>query len=67
MLKTGAHWKDSIKKFRLIIKKKSPDEKISLCINGIKKQDASTFVFEKNDFIPKSDLKILFLRPTPTN
>lgn len=62
VLKTGAHWKDAIKKFRLIIKKKSPDEKISLCVNGIKKQDASTFVLEKSDFIPKNDLKILFLK-----
>ena len=67
VLKTGAHWKDSINKFRLIIKKKSPDEKISLCITGIKKQDASTFILEKNDFIPKNDLKILFLRSNPTD
>jgi hypothetical protein len=63
VLKTGAHWKDAIKKFRLIIKKQSPAEKISLCVNGIKKQDASTFVLEKSNFIPKNDLKILFLMP----
>ena len=63
VLKTGAHWKGSINKFRLIIKKKSPKEKISLCITGIKKQDASTFVFEKDNFIPTNDLKILFLNP----
>jgi len=63
VLKTGAHWKNEIKKFRLIIKKQSPAEKISLCVNGIRKQDASTFVLEKNNFIPKNDLKILFLAP----
>ncbi len=63
VLKTGAHWKDAIKKFRLIIKKQSPNEKISLCVNGIKKQDALTFILEKSNFIPKNDLKILFLKP----
>lgn len=64
VLTTGAHWKGAINQFRLIIKKKSPAEKISLCITGIKKQDDTTFVFEKNNFIPRNDLKILFLNPT---
>ena len=67
VLKTGAHWKNAIKKFRLVIKKQSPKEKISLCINGIKKQDESTFIWEKNNFIPKNDLKILFLSPSSSD
>ena len=63
VLKTGANWKGEIGEFQLTIKKSHADEKISLCASGLKKQDELTFVMKKSNFIPKNDLKILFLRP----
>ncbi len=62
ILTTANSWHDSIGKFRLTIKKNDPEEKVSLCADGIKKVDEMTFVWEQNNFQPKQDLHILWVR-----
>lgn len=67
ILQTANNWQGPIGKFRLTLQKRAAEDRVSLCINGIKRQGARTFVFEKTNFIPKQDLKILFLRPYKLN
>lgn len=61
ILVTGANWKGPIKKFRLTIDKLSPDNLVSVCWDGIKKVSPTTFVSDKVDFKPTSDLKVYFV------
>jgi hypothetical protein len=65
ILKTGANWKAPIEHFKLTIKKETPAQKVSLCADGIKKIDATTFQLEKTHFLPDRDLKVLFINPLP--
>jgi hypothetical protein len=62
ILSTGANWKGSIGKFKLIIKKSDANEKVSFCGTGTKKIDSKTIVMEKTNFEPKQDLYILYLK-----
>ncbi|CAG1020229.1 hypothetical protein DOJK_00192 [Patescibacteria group bacterium] len=63
ILKTGANWKKPIERFKLIIKKESPEQKVSLCADGLKKINDTTFQLEKTDFLPIEDLRVLFINP----
>jgi hypothetical protein len=62
ILKTGANWAGPIAKFRLTIRKEPPYQMVFLCADGVRRQDSQTFVVEKTNFVPRSDLKIIFLR-----
>ena len=63
ILTTGANWKRPIQHFKLTIKKENPAQKVSLCMNNIKKINETTFQVEQNNFVPEHDLKILFINP----
>ena len=63
ILTTGANWKAPIQHFKLTIKKDTPEQKVSLCADDIKKIDSSTFQLEKNNFLPTQDLRVLFINP----
>lgn len=68
ILTSGANWKGGIGKFKLTIKKSDANEKISFCGTNVKKVDDLTFVMEKNNFTPRQDLYILYLKsPYNTN
>lgn len=61
ILTTANSWRGNIGKFRLTVKKSDPEEKVSLCADGIKKVDATTFVWEQHNFQPQQDLHILWV------
>ena len=60
ILKTGANWRGPIGKFSLTIKKENPSQKVSLCGYSVRELDSTTLAFEKKNFTPTKDLKIMF-------
>jgi hypothetical protein len=61
ILGTGRNWKGPIKNFRLILKKKSPEEWVSLCFPGKPvKTGPTTIEFSHTDFVPQDRLIIYF-------
>ena len=67
VLTTANNWRGSIGQFKLIVDKGAPDNLVSLCRDGIKKTGATTFQFEAQKFVPKSDLKVLIIEPAAQN
>ncbi|MFT3810230.1 MAG: DUF4424 family protein [Micropepsaceae bacterium] len=65
VLKTARTWNGPIKDFRLTLDKGKADSVISLCIDGIKKTGATTFVVEKKDFTPDKDISVLLIPKVP--
>jgi hypothetical protein len=65
ILRTGANWAGPIAKFRLTIRKEPPYQMVFLCADGVRRLDSQSFVVEKTNFVPRSDLKIIFLRFGP--
>ena len=63
ILTTGANWKAPIQHFKLTIKKDTPEQKVSLCADNLKKIDNMTFQLEQNNFLPTEDLRVLFINP----
>jgi len=61
VLTTANTWRGPIGAFRLTIDKGKPDNVLSLCIEGIRKTGATTFVVEKKDFTPDRDLRLLIV------
>lgn len=61
ILKTGANWAGPIRHFHLAIRKDRSDQFVFLCAESVRRQDALTFVIDKTDFVPRSDLKIIFI------
>ncbi len=66
VLTTANTWAGPIGSFKLTIDKGDPKNVISLCIDGIKKTGPTTFVVEKKDFTPKSDISILLVPDNST-
>jgi hypothetical protein len=60
ILRTGANWQGPIGKFSLTIRKNNADQKVSLCTYPVRQMDPTTFVWEKTNFTPTKDLKIIF-------
>ncbi|MGE4398291.1 MAG: DUF4424 family protein [Campylobacterales bacterium] len=61
ILKTANTWKDGIRDFKLIVRKRRADEIVSLCFPGsFKKTSPLTYEVELKNFKPKHDLKIYF-------
>lgn len=60
VLSTGANWKGPIRNFRLVLDKGSPENLVSLCIEGIRKIGPTQFESVKKDFTPQQDLRIVF-------
>lgn len=65
VLRTANSWAGPIGRFRLTLDKGSDRNLVSLCADGIKKTDPTTFVWEKRDFTPERDLSILLVQPMP--
>lgn len=63
VLKTGGNWAGPIGDFHLTLDKGSPENLISLCINGIAKTGPTRFEVRKTNFMPDRDLDILILLP----
>lgn len=61
VLTTAKTWAGPIGDFKLTIDKGNAKNVISLCIDGIKKTGPTTFVVEKKDFTPESDISILLI------
>jgi hypothetical protein len=61
VLTTANTWRGPIGAFRLTIDKGKPDNVLSLCVEGIRKTGATTFVVEKQDFTPTQDLRLLIV------
>lgn len=61
ILTTAESWKGPIGHFRLTIDKGSPKSVVSLCIGEIAKTGPTTFVFEKDGYVPERDLAILLV------
>jgi hypothetical protein len=63
VLRTANSWAGPIGKFRLTLDKGAAENVISLCADGLKKTGPTTFVMEKANFTPTSDLEILLAKP----
>jgi hypothetical protein len=60
VLSTGNNWKGPIGRFHLTLDKLKPDSVLSLCWDGkLKKTGATTFEDTRENFAPKSDIKLL--------
>lgn len=66
VLTTANTWKGPIGKFKLTIAKGDEKSVISLCVDGIRKTGPTTFVVEKKDFTPESDISILVVPDVST-
>ena len=60
VLSTGNNWKGPIGRFHLTLDKLKPDSVLSLCWDGkLKKTGATSFEDTRENFAPKSDIKLL--------
>ncbi|MCJ2081911.1 DUF4424 family protein [Methylobacterium sp. J-090] len=60
---TARNWAGSIGTFALTIDKGTPKTLVSLCRSGIAKTGPTTFAFTATDYVPDSDLRVLFVSP----
>ena len=66
ILMTGNNWKGPIGRFHLTLDKLQPANVLSLCWDGVlKKTGATTFEDTRENFAPKSDIKLLVLEERP--
>jgi hypothetical protein len=66
ILKTAANWNGPIGRFTLRIQKQRAADKVSVCLDGLRKVDDRTFVLEKTNYVPTQDLQIAFITlPAP--
>jgi len=66
ILTTGNNWKGPIGHFRLTLDKLKPDNVLSLCWDGaLRKTGPTTFESIRENFAPKSDIKMLVLDRHP--
>lgn len=63
VLRTANSWAGPIRHFKLTVDKAKPENVVSLCVNGIRKTGATTFVMEKTNYSPEQDLRILVVQP----
>lgn len=63
VLKTGANWAGLIGRFRLVLDKLSARNLVSLCWDGrLAKTGPSTYESARENFAPKSDIRLLVLQ-----
>ena len=62
ILTTANNWRGPIGKFRLTIDKGDPANLLTLCIDGLKKTGPTTFVLEAENYVPKTDLRLLIVK-----
>jgi stress response protein YsnF len=61
ILTTGANWRGPIKRFRLVIEKDAPGDKVSVCLPDTRRASPTTFEVVRTNFVPDKDLRILFI------
>lgn len=61
ILTTAANWAGPIGTFRLTVDKGSAGRLVSFCGDGVTKTGPTTFVMEKQDFVPTADLHVLLI------
>jgi hypothetical protein len=63
VLGTGRNWKGPIKNFKLILKKRAPDDVVSLCFPGkATKTSPITIEFSQTAFVPQDKLVVYFFQ-----
>jgi hypothetical protein len=66
VLVTGNNWKGPIGHFHLVLDKLKPGNTLSLCWDGgLRKTGPTTFESTRDNFAPKSDIKLLVLQRAP--
>ena len=63
ILKTGANWSGTIRRFHLTVDKGRPSNLVSFCMDGIRKLSPTRFEATKTDFWPERNLDVLILAP----
>lgn len=63
ILATGANWSGPIKSFQLVVDKGSPKNLLSFCGQGSRKISPTQFEMNASQFIPTTNLDVLFLVP----
>ncbi len=58
---TARNWAGTIGTFALTIDKGDPKNLVSLCRNGIAKTGPTTFAFTAENYVPDSDLRVLYV------
>jgi hypothetical protein len=64
ILTTARNWATSIRDFRLVVDKGSPDALVSFCGTNVKKISPTQFEMRAKDFVPERELEILIAAPT---
>jgi hypothetical protein len=67
VLTTGANWSRPIRNFRLVVDKGAPANLVSFCGQGLRKISPTQFEWRASNFIPNSNLSVLFLTPPQTD
>lgn len=63
ILGTGRNWKGPIHDFRLVLRKRSPRDVVSLCFPGkATKTSPTTLEFSRSDFVPQDKLVVYFFQ-----
>lgn len=65
ILTTAKTWKGPIGNFKLTLDKGSPQNALSVCMDGLTKSGDTTYTVEKKDFTPDRDLEILVITADP--
>ena len=63
ILKTGANWFGTIRRFHLTVDKGRSTNLVSFCMDGVRKVSPTRFEVTKTDFWPERDLDVLILTP----
>ncbi len=63
ILRTANSWAGPVGHFRLTVDKGAENRVVSLCASGLEKTGPTTFVLERDNFAPESDLDILVIAP----
>ncbi|HZP19883.1 MAG TPA: DUF4424 domain-containing protein [Bauldia sp.] len=63
ILTTAMNWASSIKKFRMVIDKGTPESVLSFCGTDVKKIGPTQFEVTETDFYPQTDLDVLIISP----
>jgi hypothetical protein len=63
ILTTGANWSGPIKNFRLVVDKGAPENLVSFCGQGVRKISPTQFELRASNYVPQSNVSVLFLTP----
>ena len=65
ILTTGANWAGPIGRLHITIDKGDRQNLMSLCAPGIRRTSPTQFELNYTNYTPRSDIRVLFLIPTP--